>query len=73
MVVELEKKMTNSERKFPYAYAALSAAFILVCVLFNYQSLKDLTHLRWVANLLVAIAVLALIILAAKSFARRKR
>ena len=65
--------MTNSERKFPYAYAALSAAFILVCVLFNYQSLKDLTHLRWVANLLVAIAVLSLIVLAAKWFARRNK
>ena len=65
--------MANDERKFPYAYAALSAAFILVCVLFNYQSLKDLTHMRWVANLLVAIASLALIVLAAKWFARRKR
>ncbi|OGE76540.1 MAG: hypothetical protein A3K06_02090 [Candidatus Doudnabacteria bacterium RIFCSPHIGHO2_01_52_17] len=65
--------MTDSEPKFPYLYAALSAAFILVCVLFNYQSIKDLTHLRWVANLLVAIAVLALVILAAKWFARRNK
>ena len=37
MVVELEKKMTKSERKFPYAYAALSGVFILVCGLFNSQ------------------------------------
>jgi len=65
--------MTDSEPNFPYAYAALSAAFVLVCVLFNYQSLKDLAHLRWVANLLVAIASLALIVLAAKWFARRTK